>query len=169
LDTDDFYWKRTKIPFSEKNPAPERLTQIRKKIANESSWVLSGSICSWGDSLAEQFTHVIYLWVPWATRKERLKNREEGRYGSEIISPTGSMHKIHSDFMDWASRYDSAGLEQRSRVTHEKWIENLPDHVKIIRIEENLPPSEVAQLAIDQIDSNKSVVTTSATLRDTSA
>lgn len=149
LDTDDFYWKKTEVPFTEKNPVEIRLDRINLAIANESSWVLSGSLCSWGTPLIELFTHVIFLWIPWETRKERLQKRELARYGSEALSPDGVMHEINSEFMEWASRYDDAGPDQRSRLMHEKWIEGLPEHIDIIRIEKVMTQKEILQKAID--------------------
>ncbi len=139
LDTDEYYWKQTPIRFSEKHSIEDRLASIRAEIGDpqdqHNQWVLSGSLCSWGDPLIKHFTHVVFLWIPWEIRKQRLLDRESSRYPPEDLQAGGSMHQIHTDFIEWASRYDTAGLEQRSRATHEAWLDRLPNHIKQIRLE----------------------------------
>lgn len=133
LDTDNFYWKKTTLPFTRKQPIPERLAGIDSEIEGLENWVLSGSLCSWGEPLIEYFTHVIFLWIPWEVRKERLRKREVARYGEEALLPDGEMHGIYAPFMDWTSKYDTAGREQRSRLVHEEWLRELAPSIKIIQ------------------------------------
>ena len=155
LDTDSFFWKKTAIPFSEKESVENRLNQIEREIKGVNDWILSGSLCSWGDPLIKHFTHLIYLWIPWDIRKDRLLKREERRHGANALSPDGSMHKIHTDFMEWASRYDTAGIEQRSRASHYKWIKNLPKEIEIIKLEGAFDEEDLVQKAIEKIGFNK--------------
>lgn len=139
LDTDAFYWMPTAIPFTQKRPVPDRLAMLRDACSNDDQWVLSGSLCSWGDPLVPMFTHVVFLYIPWDVRKQRLTLREHQRYGAGSLLPGGEMHDIHAAFMQWASRYDHAGLEQRSYTTHEHWLNQLPDKCQTLRIEHPLP------------------------------
>ena len=62
------------------------------------------------------------------------------------------MYQVHRDFIDWASRYDTAGLEQRSKITHEAWIEALPDSIQLLRIDGSQPKEKVLSLTIDQLN-----------------
>src|SRR5439155_4251270 len=49
VDTDDFYWLRTDPPYRHPRPRAERLAMLRIALAESASWVLSGSLCGWGD------------------------------------------------------------------------------------------------------------------------
>ncbi len=43
------------------------------------------------------------------------------RHGARIQAG-GDMVDKNKEFMEWAARYDTAGLEQRSLVAHEHWL-----------------------------------------------
>ena len=155
-DTDDFYWATSDVPYTVKHDVGDRLAKMRTAFDERPSWVLSGSLCGWGDQLIPLFTHVVFLHVPWEVRWQRLVERERSRYGDDAIKPGGKMHKVYTDFMDWASRYDTAGVEQRSYATHEQWLNRLPRACSILRVEdEALATSSTARLAsevISQLD-----------------
>jgi adenylate kinase family enzyme len=151
LDTDDFYWEQTELAFQEKRPVEERLRLIDEAIGEEKSWVMSGALCSWSDSLVGRFTDVVFLWVPWGIREQRLRDREAMRFGKEALEPGGEMHLNHAEFIEWASRYDTAGLEQRSRYSHEKWLQELPERIRIVAIHEAHPVDRVVELAMNQL------------------
>ena len=53
-----------------------------------------------------------------------LRERELTRHGERILAG-GDMYEQHKAFMDWASRYDSAGPEMRSLETHRRWARQL--------------------------------------------
>ena len=128
LDTDDFYWLPTNPPFTQKRPRLARLELLRAELARSRSWVLSGSLCEWGDPLVPEFDLVVFLVVPTEIRMARLRARELSRYGPEAIAPGGSLHRAHGEFLDWASRYDSGGLDMRSRALHDEWFEKVTVH-----------------------------------------
>lgn len=135
LDTDDFYWEPTQIRFSKKRTVEKRLELIFAEIKDPKSWVLSGSFCSWGDPLLTKITHVIFLQTPWVIRKQRLITREQSRYGEHILRSNEAQGTICRDFLDWASWYDSADLEQRSLATHSAWLNTLPAHIKQLQLD----------------------------------
>ena len=85
LDADDYYWLRTNPPFTDKRDSAERVALIEHDIRTEPNWVLSGSICSWGDPLLERFTLAIFLHLDPATRMARIAKRESARYGSRSL------------------------------------------------------------------------------------
>lgn len=133
LDTDHYFWLPTDPPFQSARPADERLSLLRNAFAENDTWVLSGSLCGWGDPLIPEFELVVFLYVPQPTRLERLKARELGRYGQAALSPGGRLHQTHVAFMDWAAQYDAGGPEVRSRALHERWLTKI--QCPVVRIE----------------------------------
>ncbi len=136
FDTDDFYWAPSKVPFTVKRSIDDRLAMLNTAFEEHSDWVLSGSLCGWGDPLIPLFTHVVFLYVPWDVRSVRLTQRERSRYGDEAIAPGGVMHDVCREFIEWASRYDSAGIEQRSYASHDQWLGELPECCPVLRVED---------------------------------
>jgi len=124
LDTDNYYWHKTDPPFVDKRDPEERVQLIQRDSAGEENWVLSGSICSWGDSLLESFTLAVFVQLDAEIRIQRLAQREKERYGNRI-NPDGDMHQIHNDFMDWAKSYDTASAPTRSLELHQTWLKKL--------------------------------------------
>lgn len=145
FDSDDFYWEKTDPPFTAKRSIEERLELLEKDLSRQASWVLSGSLVSWGDPIIPNFTHVVFLYIPPLIRLERLKLREQLRYGRRI-EPGGDMEKIHADLMEWAAKYDQGGLEVRSKKMHEEWFKKLK--CPLIRIEEDLPTERQIELVL---------------------
>jgi adenylate kinase family enzyme len=133
LDTDDFYWLRTDPPFREKRPPEERLASLRTTFQEAKRWVLSGSLCGWGDPLILEFELVVFLLVPTPVRLARLRAREIERYGRQAIAPGGALHEAHVEFLEWAGRYDTGDPEMRSRAMHEAWLAALP--CSVVRLE----------------------------------
>ena len=136
LDTDDFYWRRTDPPFREKRPPEERLASLRTTFQEAKRWVLSGSLCGWGDPLIPEFEVVVFLLVPTPVRLARLRAREIERYGRQAIAPGGALHEAHVEFLEWAGRYDTGDPEMRSRAMHEAWLAALP--CSVVRLEGDL-------------------------------
>jgi hypothetical protein len=99
---------------------------LARALGEADSWVLSGSLCGWGDPFISQFELVVFLLVPVKERLARLRAREIIRYGHEAIAPGGRLYKTHVEFLDWAESYDDGGLNMRSRALHEWWIQRLP-------------------------------------------
>jgi adenylate kinase family enzyme len=135
LDTDDFYWLPTDPPYEQARPREVRLALLASTLAQSPSWVLSGSLCGWGDPLIPAFDLVVFLVVPTPVRLTRLRAREVVRYGHRAIAPGGELHDAHVAFLDWAGRYDAGGAEMRSRALHEAWLSTLPSAV--LRLEGN--------------------------------
>ena len=98
-------------------PVEARLALLRPALAGSAAWVLSGSLCGWGDPLIPEFELVVFLVVPTEVRLARLRAREAARYGREAIAPGGALHGAHLEFLDWAGRYDTGDVEMRSRAS----------------------------------------------------
>ncbi len=140
LDTDDYYWIDTDPPFTTKRDPEARVALIERDIEGVSSWVLSGSICSWGDPLLDRFTLAVFLYLDPGIRMARLLARERRRYGSRIL-PGGDMHPQHLDFMAWARSYDDARPPIRSLELHERWMSCL--ECPIMRMDSERPAGEL--------------------------
>lgn len=152
LDTDHYYWKDTPLRYSEKISINDRIASIDRDIDGHPDWILSGSLCSWGEPLIAHFTHVIFLQTTWEVRQARLLKREELRYGSDILNQDSEQGKISRDFIEWASRYDTAGPEQRSLKTHQHWISRLPPSIAVHRFDSDKPIDQLTQAVISTLD-----------------
>lgn len=150
LDTDNFFWEDTDPKFQEKRPVEERLKLIRNEIIEHRRWILSGSLCGWGDPLIPHFDLVIFLRIPKALRISRLLEREKERYGDNI-EKGGSWHEKHLEFMEWASKYDDGDESVRSFLLHNNWLNELD--CEILRIEQVLELDEKVELVSEFIKS----------------
>ena len=145
FDTDDFFWEPTDPPFQHPREREARLASLTAALDTHPRWVLSGSLCGWGDGLVPRFDLVVFLAVPTDVRLARLLERERRRFGAEALAPGGAMHAIHATFMTWAAGYDDGGEEMRSRRQHDAWLATLP--CPCIRLEKALDvPAQLAQL-----------------------
>jgi adenylate kinase family enzyme len=133
VDTDDYFWLPTDPPFQQERPVDERRTLLEAQLSQNSSWILSGSLCGWGDIFIPLFSLVVFLYVPLDIRLARLLEREQSRYGSDAIAPGGIMHTQHSAFIAWATAYDDGDMQMRSKQRHEQWLKTLP--CPVLRIE----------------------------------
>ena len=125
LDVDDFYWQLTDPPYRVKNEPAQRVVAIKAALAGANSWVLSGSLVSWGEPLVRDCTHAVFLTLDPAVRMARLLEREKARHGKRI-EPGGAMHNDHVAFMAWARAYDTASGGQRCLRVHQDWLRKLP-------------------------------------------
>ena len=120
MDTDDYYWESVDPPYTVKRAIPDRLKLIKSDLAEHECSVLSGSLVNWGDELIPQFTLAIRVVTDSAVRLDRLRAREYAHFGSRI-EPGGDMYEQHQKFIEWASSYDTGGVEIRSKAMHDEW------------------------------------------------
>lgn len=124
LDVDHFYWLPTNPPFTSPRPVADRVAMLGSEIKSRDAWVLEGSLLKWGDCFIPLFDLVVFLTVEPSIRMERLRLREQARYGARIHSG-GDMEEHSSAFLAWAAAYDTAGAEQRSLAGHEDWLSKI--------------------------------------------
>lgn len=125
FDTDEYYWVPTNPPFQKKREPEARVRLLSDVLSQDESWVLSGSLCAWGDALIPLFNLVVFLWIPTELRMERLRQRERDRYAEDVL-PGGEMHEAHLLFLEWAGEYDTGDANVRSLRRHEQWLSSLP-------------------------------------------
>lgn len=124
FDSDFYYWQQTLNPFSMARPREERIRLLHEHTADHEGWVLSGSLCGWGDAMIPQFTHVVFLRLDPEVRLHRLRLREVERYGEQVLEG-GSRHQNSVAFIAWATRYDDGNHSLRSLRRHESWLKPL--------------------------------------------
>lgn len=64
----------------------------------------------------------------------------------------GNKYEANQTFMEWASLYDTAGVEVRSKLLHEKWMLELG--CPILRIEGDLTVRERVDVVLAYLDAN---------------
>ncbi len=155
FDTDDFFWAPTDPPYEVKRPPEQRLELMQTALQEHSGWVLSGSLCGWGDPVTPLFDAAIFVTVPPELRLERTRQRERERFGA-AIEAGGALHRKHLEFMQWSAGYDDPNATVgRSRVRHEEWLSALP--CPVIRVqnvgtpEQNLREVEAALAALPTV------------------
>jgi len=138
LDADDFFWEPTIPPYQRKRSRPDRLALILNALSSHPEWVLSGSICGWGEALEKSFDTVVFLTVRKDIRLSRLREREQRKHG-----------RIDPEFLEWAGRYDEGGLEMRSRALHEQWLQGLT--CPVIRLDGEKPVTLLVDTVLTSI------------------
>lgn len=152
FDSDDYYWKQTDPPFVEANPIDERKSLLKNAVADNKSWVVSGTLVSWGDVIQDEFDFAVYLSVPSEERILRLKKREAERFGSRI-EVGGDMHEAHLKFLDWAAQYDEGYMGGRSKAKHEVWMKTL--NCTVLRIKGIVSLEEALSKVVEYITVNQ--------------
>ena len=133
FDTDDYLWLPSEPPFQHLRERGERQARLGAALGAHPDWVLSGSLCGWGDLFIPLFDLVVFLWVPADIRLARLRARERARYG-DAIALGGPQHDRSEAFIAWAAGYDEElDVPERCRRLHETWLAALPGPV--LRVE----------------------------------
>lgn len=135
FDSDDYFWRKTDPPFTEKNSVSDRHRMLLFDMKGLDGWVLSGSMDSWSEPFEKLFTLVVFLRVPTDVRISRLRQREFRRHGPRI-EPGGDMHKPNLEFLDWARQYDQGTIVGRNLKRHETWLAAL--HCPVLRLDGQL-------------------------------
>lgn len=149
FDTDDFYWKPTDPPFTDKRPVADRIALMQEVFLPRRDWILSGSFTSWGAPIVPRLTHVIFLALPGAKRLARLRKRERLRADPELTR-TPEWQAANAGFLNWAMSYDDPGFAGRSLAAHERWLGGLD--IPVIRIDAGAPPEAVLSEAVAALD-----------------
>jgi adenylate kinase family enzyme len=126
FDSDNYFWLPTDPPFQQARDREARCKLLLEDLTHCNAWVLSGSLCGWGDAAIPLFDLVVFLSVPHDIRMARLEAREIERYGEAVARPDGVWSESSREFLDCAMRYEDGSLVFRSRALHEAWMSNLP-------------------------------------------
>ena len=126
---------------------------LQEDLLKNEKVIVSGVLCGWGDRIKHNFDLVIFLWIPQNIRLARLERREIDRYGDEICVGV-SRYKESTAFLEWASLYDRAGNEVRSKYLHEQWMSEL--NCPILRLEGDYPVQNQVDRILEYLDKNNS-------------
>lgn len=120
MDTDDYFWLPTNPKYTQKREIPERLRMMKEDILNSDKVVISGSLVDWGDELIPYFTLAVRIVTDKDIRIRRIREREKKHFGSRI-EVGGDMYQDHVEFIEYASAYDTGGINMRSKAKHDQW------------------------------------------------
>jgi adenylate kinase family enzyme len=141
-DTDDYFWQPTEPPYRTARERAERLRLMHEMFVPRAGWILSGSLSGWGDPLIQHFDLVVFLVTARDIRLQRLRAREEARFGTEAVAPGGWRHAELQKFIEWASRYEDGEQVSRNLVAHQAWLASLP--CPVLRLDGARPLHELA-------------------------
>lgn len=148
FDTDFYYWEKSEPPFTIRRNPELRNEMIITDMEPHKSWILGGSVISWGDHLFQPFDLAVFLWVPQTVRIERLRKREFQRYG-DIIYNDPVRNRQYLDFIEWATGYDSGGTTSRTIESHEKWMSELD--TPVLQLRDDLTIEQRLKLIINKL------------------
>lgn len=149
FDVDDVYWfTDDDLPYRRKRNPDHRRKLLAERLRGSDSWVLSGSLCGWGDVFIPEFDLVVWLWLPAALRIPRIEQRERRRYGDARLEPGGDLHLVFEKFKQWAAECDGEHGGLRSKGNELAWLEQLK--CPVVRVEDEIPVMRLAdQVLLD--------------------
>ncbi|OJW14941.1 adenylate kinase [Mucilaginibacter sp. 44-25] len=122
LDTDDYFWLPSTIPYTQKRDPSERKAMLLADFEATDNAIVGGSLVSWDDSWLTKFNLVVFLRIPHEIRMQRLDAREAERYGDHIFTDPVRV-QLYKDFRDWAKGYDDNTTNGRNLNVHLQWLE----------------------------------------------
>ena len=149
LDADEYYWKLTDPPYQEKYPLEERSQNMQRAVEEAAQVIVSGSMVSWGDYWNNVFDLAVFLYIPKGLRMERLRAREEERYGDRLKTDA-DIQATSKEFLEWAEQYDEGDVEMRSLAIHEAWMKRLA--CPVLRLEGDLTVAERVAKVVEAIN-----------------
>ena len=148
FDSDDIIWVKSDPPFTQTRERDERIKILEDILKNNESFVLSGAVRSWGDFIGPFLDVVIYKYVDQETRIKRLIERETIRFGDRIL-PGNDMYENYIKLIEYTEKYETGGMEIRSKKSHLFWINNLK--CKVFTIDGNYTQEDELKIAVEKI------------------
>lgn len=146
FDTDDYHWfTADPEPYRRRRNPDHRRQLLQADLDASSQWVLSGSLCGWGDVFVSRFTAVIWCLAPAAVRVARIRAREAARYAPERLAPGGDLHGVFVKFLEWAAAYDEPSGRVRTRDFEETWLQTHCYHIPVMTLNGEEPPEVAAE------------------------
>lgn len=137
LDTDDYFWLPTDVPFTKVREEAQRIEMLKNDVNNSENVVISGYLVDWGDEIISKLTLAIRLVTDTNERLRRIQNRGIIKYGNRIL-PGGDMYKQYQGFVERAANYDKGDLTIRSKQLHDVWQKKLTCEVIVLSGEDSL-------------------------------
>ena len=143
IDVDDYLWKKTDPPFTERYTNTEACQLIKSALKLENNAVISGSLVGIADELKPKIELFVYINLDKEIRIKRIQEREQTRFGDRI-KPGGDLYEQHLDFLQWVSDYEDNPETKRSRRQHLLWLEDVD--VPVLRVTDALSLEELLTL-----------------------
>ncbi len=143
IDVDDYLWKKTDPPFTERYTNEQACNLIKNALKDGKNAVISGSLVGIADELKPNVDLFIYMNLDKDIRVKRIIERENGRFGTRVL-PGGDLYEQHTSFLQWVSDYENNPETQRSRRQHLLWLEDVKHPV--LRITDELSLEELLTL-----------------------
>lgn len=124
LDADDYQWEVSDPPYQRRTSETWRRESLASDLRQHESWVLSGSIHYWGDTIFPTLDFVILVVTPQIIRLSRLLSREQEKFARRIAKG-GDMYRTHEEFMRKAASYEAGDESVRSLARDKKWLKSL--------------------------------------------
>ena len=150
LDADYYYWKKTNPPFQEKVELQERNKHLKADFNRFENLVISGSLVSWGKEWETSFDLAIFIRLENQLRMDRLKRREEERYGARLIADK-AIRETSKAFLEWANQYENPHCDGRSLKTHKNWMKLL--NCKTLTIDGKAALKDKIDIVLNEIES----------------
>ena len=126
FDTDDYHWFTSDPePYRRRRNPEHRRQLLTADLSSTPQWVLSGSLCGWGDCFIPLFDTIIFCTAPVDIRLERIRQRELARYGEDRLSPGGDLHGVYTKFLQWSADYDLPSERLRTFVFEMDWVKKV--------------------------------------------
>lgn len=148
IDSDDYYWKKTNPPFQEKIPLTERNEKLKIDFHKYENVVVSGSMISWGEEWKTAFDLAVFMILENTKRLERLKKRENERYGEKLLTDK-KIQKISMEYLDWANQYENLNFDGTTIKIHTNWIEQI--ECKVLTLNGECEPNQNVEKILTEI------------------
>ncbi len=149
FDTDQFFWEKSAIPYTIKRDPVLRNQMLKDELNQTESYIVSGSLVSWGEEWKQMFSLAVFLYLPKEIRLERLIKREIERYGNNIYDDL-QRHQLFLEFIDWASKYDDRSFTGRNIGIHETWLADVK--CPVIKIEGDTTVAERLRHVLEAVN-----------------
>ncbi len=136
-DADDYFWLPTDPPYLVKRLEADRVALMEQVFLPRTSWVLSGSMLGWGESVVGHLDAVVYLTLDATERMRRIEARERVRRSAGGVVDERALE----EFLAWARGYDDPSFTGRSRARHEEWLTTLT--CPVLRLDSSLSREEL--------------------------
>jgi adenylate kinase family enzyme len=121
IEVDEALFEPSDPPFLVRRTDAETLAIVTKQMVAHELCVISGSIIGWGESFKSQIDLIVFLHLPVDIRIDRIRRREEKRFGSRVAIG-GDMYLQHLAFLDWVRAYETGAANVRSLNQHRAWL-----------------------------------------------
>ncbi len=149
LDTDNYFWEPSEVPFTKKREVKDRIELLQKDLLKNNNVVLSGIFYPWGDELTKYFDYLVYVETDRNIRKRRLIMREYNMFGDRMLDG-GDMYAQFKRFLKWAMNYEENTNEDIGQEKTEQWLKK--SNKRLIKVNGAMPIEEITQKIVSELN-----------------